>query len=609
MSDHCDRACRAHRTNRQECALPSRSLTLKICHFSIVAGLLSVGLAFGTPPQIDAGQITPTMFDVHETDDGLIVAFDTTGTYVFDTWDEYLASKFFQNNGARCGMDRLDHPANMYFAGSVNDCSNSITVPSAEYDPQGGATYDIPVVVHVLYHRNGNGNIDDARIHEQIQILNQDFGVLSNGNIQFHLATEDPSGNATTGITRHRSNTWYNDAGSYASTIGWDTNRYLNIYTNTAGGNLGYAYVPSGGGVVGSSHDGVRILWRAFGYSNYFPYDEGRTATHEVGHYLGLHHTFEGGCHSGGCYTAGDLICDTNSESSPNTSGCSRTTCGSSDPVKNFMDYSADACMDHFTPEQINRTRCTLANWRSELWSWEGGTTTNPPSAPDSPSPAASATGVATNTTLSWGAGSGATSYNVYFGTGASPASAGSVGGTSYTPGTLIENTTYYWRVESVNNDGVASGPTWSFTTLTGGSGGGSLFADGFESGGFGAGNWSVDNRNARVKSGAANTGSFGVECKQTTGMQTTVALGGASSILVQYDKQVSGFDNGESLTVAVYQGASLMGSTSHGNGSYGAGTLVVNGLAGGNVTLRFSTNASSRKEKAFVDNVVVSEN
>lgn len=582
---------------------------MKFRHFSLAASLLTVGFAFGAPLQTNVGSTAPAMFDVHETDDGLIVAFDSSGTYVFDNWDEYLGSKFFRNNSARCGIDRLDHPVDMYFAGSVNDCTNSITVPDAQYDPQGGVTYDIPVVVHVLYHRNGNGNIADARVHEQIQILNDDFGALSNGNIQFHLATEDPTGNATSGITRHRNNSWYNDSGDYASSIGWDTNRYLNIYTNTAGGNLGYAYLPNGGGVVGSSFDGVRILWRAFGYTNYAPYGLGRTTTHEVGHYLGLNHTFLGGCHSGGCYTSGDLICDTNRESSPNYSGCSRTTCSSPDPVQNFMDYSEDACMDNFSPEQMNRSRCTLANWRSDLWSWEGGTTTNPPTAPDSPSPAASATGVGTNVSLSWGAGTGATSYNVYFGTNASPASAGSVGGTSFNPGTLAESTTYYWRIESVNIDGIASGPTWSFTTLTGGTGGADLFSDGFESGSFGSGNWFADNRNARVNSGAANTGSFGAELKQTTGIQTTVALNGAPSILVQFDRLVSGYENGESLTVAVFEGGTLKGSVAYGNSSYGLGSLAVGSLGGGNITLRFSTNANSKKEISYVDNVVVSEN
>lgn len=585
---------------------------MKTCLFSLAVGLLTVGSAFAAPQQI--GQATPTpatpaMFDVHETDDGLIVASDASGTFVFDTWDEYLASKFFRNSGARCGFDRLDHPANAYFAGSVNDCTNSITVPDAVYDPQGGVTYDIPVVVHILYHRNGNGNIADTRVHEQIQILNDDFGALSNGNIQFHLATEDPDGNTSTGITRHRSNSWYNDTGSYASSIGWDTNRYLNIYTNTAGGNLGYAYVPNGGGVVGSSFDGVRILWRAFGYTNYAPYGLGRTTTHEVGHYLGLHHTFQGGCHSGGCYTAGDLICDTNKESAPNYSGCSRSSCSSTDPVQNFMDYSEDACMDHFTAEQVNRSRCTLANWRSNLWSWEGSTTPNPPSAPASPSPASSATGVSVNTTLSWTAGSGATSYNVYFGTSASPPSAGSVGGTSYSPGSLANDTTYYWRIESVNSDGTASGSTWSFTTVSGGTGGSSLFSDGFESGSFDGGNWAADNRNARVKSSAANTGAFGAELKQSTGIQATVALNGAASVLVEFDLAVSGYDTGESLAVSVFEGGSLKGSVAYGNGSYGAGSLSVGGLAGGAITLRFSTNANSKKEKAFVDNVIVNEN
>ena len=70
------------------------------------------------------------------------------------------------------------------------------------------------------------------------------------------------------GIYRHASNAWHNDKGSYFNQIGWDTTRYLNIYVNSAGGNLGYAYLPSGGGVVGQGYDGgshlLPGLWPEF---------------------------------------------------------------------------------------------------------------------------------------------------------------------------------------------------------------------------------------------------------------------------------------------------------------------------------------------------------
>lgn len=318
---------------------------------------------------------------VEELEDGTIVAVDPLGARLFGSWRSYVNSQFFKDNGMKCGVraPQVDQQ-NGYL--STADCTSSFTNPASQYAPS-VANYKVQVVVHILQANNGNGAISDALVNSQIDVLNEDFRAIAGSlggqgtdvNIEFELASVDPNGNPTTGINRYTKNTWYNDSGNYAAQIGWDTNRYLNIYTNTAGGNLGYAYVPNGGGVVGSSFDGVRILWTAFGRNAPIgpPYNLGRTTTHEVGHYLGLYHTFQGGCASAsGCASNGDLICDTNPESSPNYSGCSRVTCGSSDPVKNYMDYSEDACMAEFTPDQARRMRCTLENWRVDLASSGG---------------------------------------------------------------------------------------------------------------------------------------------------------------------------------------------------------------------------------------------
>ena len=333
-------------------------------------------------------------FQVWEENNGIVIAADATGTYVFDDWVAYHSSLFFKTHG-KCGQQAAQ--AQLFSsdpAGAQADCSSSQTNPASEYNPS-GQTYSIPVVVHVLQRKNGVGYISPTQVQNQIDILNEDFLAINgtNGaggtdtNIEFYLATTDPDGNSSTGITYHKNNSWYNDSGTYYNQIGWDTTRYLNIYTNTAGGNLGYAYVPSSGGVVGNSWDRVVIFWQSFGRNTgYVPYDQGRTATHEVGHYLGLYHTFDGGCASASsCATNGDLICDTNPESGPNYSGCSRVTCGSSDPVKNYMDYSQDLCMDNFTPIQANRMRCTLANFRVDLWTGEPGNSA-PSATIDSPS-------------------------------------------------------------------------------------------------------------------------------------------------------------------------------------------------------------------------------
>ena len=459
---------------------------------------LSAGSASG---QGDIAQlIKPAR--VVQTPDGAILATDTSGTYVFPNWADYALSDFFKNNGMRCGTPP-NLPDGTLEAGT-GDCSSSFTNPAASYDPSSGASYRIPVVVHILQANSGLGAISDALVNSQIDILNEDFSALAGSNgasgynaeIEFFLADTDPNGNPTTGITRSTKTKWYNDSGAYWNNLAWDTTRYLNIYTNTASGNLGYAFVPSGGGVVGNIADRVVILWSSFGLNAPIgpPYNLGRTTTHEVGHYLGLYHTFDGGCTSvSGCNSNGDLICDTNPEASPMFSGaCSRTTCGSPDPTDNYMDYSDDACMGRFTVEQVRRMRCTLENFRVDLP--DGGGTGGPtlPGQAGSPSPGNGASGVSTSTGLGWSAGSGATSYDVYFGTDSTPDAGefqGSQGGTSFSPGSLANSTTYYWRVDSVNSAGTTTGNTWSFTTATGGGGGLSLSVDGYKV----KGKWTTD--------------------------------------------------------------------------------------------------------------------
>ena len=291
----------------------------------------------------------------------------------YASWAEWIRSDAFR----RCGTPE---PSTGEPLGVPNDCGLNNTAILPEYEP--GAPITITVVFHVITTTPGTtGNVTDENILEQVEILNEDFQALlgtngqngTNAMIRFELATTDPSGNPTDGITRSANSTWYNDSGSYWNTLAWDPSRYLNIYTNSAGGNLGYVpFLPQQGG-VGTLADRVVILWSTVGRDAPIgpPYDQGRSATHEVGHYLGLFHTFQGGCASGtppGCYTSGDRICDTNSESAP-VFACppSSITCGTIDPFHNYMDYSDDLCMEEFTSEQVNRMRCTLEHWRPDL--------------------------------------------------------------------------------------------------------------------------------------------------------------------------------------------------------------------------------------------------
>ena len=296
---------------------------------------------------------------------------------VYLSWDEVAQSGYFYQINTRCGTAPV--PAGDFeVRGNGADCSFSNTNPAAQYAPE-VVKYRIPVVVHVIQTTSGTGAMNDARVRSQIDILNEDFLALPGTNgapgtdvqIEFYLATEDPNGNPTTGITRSTNNTWFNDGGSYWNTLAWDTNRYLNIYSNSASGNLGYVPGLPQGGIVGSDSDRVVVLYSTFGRNAPLsPFNLGRTATHEVGHYLGLNHTFSGGCAGGNCNRSGDLICDTNPESSP-TFGCpgNRTSCGLQAPFRNYMDYADDVCMNQFTFEQARRMRCTLENYRANLYS------------------------------------------------------------------------------------------------------------------------------------------------------------------------------------------------------------------------------------------------
>ncbi len=576
-------------------------------------------LAQGATLQGQVGGPQGSAVRVFQDDFGLIHALDAQGLYLFQSWSEYAASDFFQRNNLRCGggLGSLQGFEASTILGLQADCTNSSTNPAAQYAPS-VARYRIPVVVHVLMSSTGQGAISDAMVQSQIDILNQDFLALPGSNgapgtdvqVEFYLATTDPSGNPTTGITRTTNTTWFNDGGTYYSTLAWDTNNYLNIYTNTAGGNLGYAYVPNGGGVVGNSFDRVVILWSAFGNNAPIgaPYNKGRTTTHEVGHYLGLQHTFQGGCAgTTNCYANGDLICDTLPESQPNF-GCSQTTCGDPDPVTNYMDYSEDLCMNNFTSDQTRRMRCTLESWRVNLAEIVGGGT--PPGQVANPAPANGATGVSTLTSLSWTAAAGATSYDVYFGTDSTPDASeflGTQASTSFAPGTLLASTTYYWTITAGNSNGSTAGPVWSFTT-------GStattvvLFNDTFETGNLTAGGWTAQNTNAFASSSSAFSGAWGLRVRQTSWAQKSLSTVGYNTIRLLYNRRTSGMDSTENLYVEWYNGSVWSPVETTKTTTWGAVNFALPAGAANNASfrVRFRTNCSLTSEHARIDNVQI---
>ncbi|MEX2980834.1 zinc metalloprotease [Streptomyces sp. C36] len=266
----------------------------------------------------------------------------------------------------------------------------------------GAATSDregptrIPVVVHVVFN-TASQNISDAQITSQIDVLNKDYRAqntdigqvppvwkprVADSRVEFELATKDPDGQPTDGITRTQTqkqkfSTQTDDVKS-ASTGGhdaWPADKYLNIWvcprifdpkepTNEI---LGYAQFPGGP----AETDGVVIGHRFFGTTGTAaaPFNLGRTATHEVGHWLNLRHIW--GDDGEGC-SGSDLVADTPNAGGPNfgTPTFPKVTCMNGpdgDMFVNYMDYTDDKGMFMFTKGQVDRMAATLDSFRSSF--------------------------------------------------------------------------------------------------------------------------------------------------------------------------------------------------------------------------------------------------
>ncbi|MBL4577423.1 MAG: T9SS type A sorting domain-containing protein [Flavobacteriales bacterium] len=265
--------------------------------------------------------------------------------------------------------------------------------------------YTIPTVVHVVYN-TGTQNISDAQVFSQMDVLNEDFrrtnadasntpswfqGVAADSEIEFCLAQQDPSGNASNGITRTSTTTtsFNNDAVKSDGSGGkspWPRADYLNIWVCPLGGGLlGYATFPGGP----AASDGVVIGYNYFGRIGAIspPFDKGRTTTHEVGHWLALFHSFEGGCSgttSANCATNGDRCCDVPPTSSSNggcpsnnQNTCTETPTDMNDMHMNYMDYTNDACMNLFTLDQKARMVAVMTGSRASLQNSQGCVSVN----------------------------------------------------------------------------------------------------------------------------------------------------------------------------------------------------------------------------------------
>ncbi len=264
--------------------------------------------------------------------------------------------------------------------------------------------YKIPVVIHIIHNGDAvgaNENISDAQALSQITVLNQDFRrmlgtpgyntnpVGADMEIEFVMAKRTPTGLTTNGIDRVNTG-----LAQYANRTAvenmkqatvWDTTKYMNMWTVNIGGGtpdwngvLGYAQFPTNAGIIGldnnynpattteASTDGLVMRHNAFGSRALVPggtfintYDQGRTATHEIGHWAGLRHIWgDGDC------TADDFCEDTPNAADSN-GGCPTgiDSCPASpgvDMIENYMDYTNDACMNIFTQDQKNRVQAVF---------------------------------------------------------------------------------------------------------------------------------------------------------------------------------------------------------------------------------------------------------
>jgi hypothetical protein len=246
----------------------------------------------------------------------------------------------------------------------TKSCDEPPTDPPTDPPPPSGPI-EILTWIHVLHEDDGSGGATATQIADQMAILNRSFAGEFGGEPSPYFFT-------VAGTTDTDDSDWYN-AGPNSSAESQMKNALregdagtLNIYlTNPGGGYLGWATFPTDY-TTRPSMDGVVVLHSSLPGGSASPYNEGDTATHEVGHWLGLYHTFQGGCNG-----EGDVVADTPYERSPaygcpvGRDSCARRNKPGDDPIHNFMDYTDDSCMVEFTAGQVERADALSSLYRS----------------------------------------------------------------------------------------------------------------------------------------------------------------------------------------------------------------------------------------------------
>ena len=313
-----------------------------------------------------------------------------------------LLNSFVTIGQDRCSIDKYDQLLNKKYPGRESKDTFEKWIRGRINQKQPGIAgvtaenYTIPVVVHIIHNGEpvGTGtNISDAQIQSQISVLNEDFrrlnpdafktpndftGVAGALSVEFVLAKRDPFGFASGGIVRvdgGRTAWGLNEEGIFKGLSFWPSEDYLNIWVvNLSGSDIGYASFPVSNlpgmedAVNNRLIDGVIIDYKVFGSKNYGNFDldnrynVGRTATHEVGHFLGLRHIWGDVSGCGGT----DYVDDTPAQNGA-TFDCPTThpiiSCNNTAKMfQNYMDYTQDACMNLFTKKQVERMIIVMEN-------------------------------------------------------------------------------------------------------------------------------------------------------------------------------------------------------------------------------------------------------